>query len=362
MITYVYLVKCPNCADEPFEFFDDAKEFALGCLNQKPIITQTEVCRNDFGECTDSCDLGTVWSWEDANDTAKCIRKQCGKPIPKGMTIKQLVEQMEENEDTVECTQCEELFDKSECRKEANLGWLCSRCQAAIKSRGKPLTFIENNYRDFLNESNNTTDKTKTDKVSTEKATKLTEAITQVDDFSKLSEQQIKQLSNKIIDKINAEHLFFDFDITLVGDPQVDAATGDLLLQADSADTVYVSRQAHWTCSIYDEDCTEEAPKNPEFAEDLMDDIQEAFPTKTISIDGYSVTMTVWDAMYTTQQCIPSEIINAEEEDDGIGSYEYWGQIGWDSRPYRAIDGILDCPVSISISLTVTPKTVNTAQ
>jgi hypothetical protein len=74
------------------------------------------------------------------------------KSIPEGMTIEQLVEEMEENEDTVECTWCEELFDKSECRKEVNLGWLCSRCEAAIKSRGETLTFKENNYWDFLDE------------------------------------------------------------------------------------------------------------------------------------------------------------------------------------------------------------------
>ena len=65
MITYVYLVKCPNCEDEYFDFFDEAKAYALGCISNQPIITQTEVNRNDFGECTDHCDLGTVWSWED---------------------------------------------------------------------------------------------------------------------------------------------------------------------------------------------------------------------------------------------------------------------------------------------------------
>ena len=65
MIEYIYFVKCPNCEDEPFTFFDEAKEFALGRMSEKPIITQIEVDRNDFGECTDSCDLGTVWSWED---------------------------------------------------------------------------------------------------------------------------------------------------------------------------------------------------------------------------------------------------------------------------------------------------------
>jgi hypothetical protein len=260
MVTYIYFVKCPNCEDEHFDFFDDAKDFALGRLSQKPIITQTEVCRNDFGECTDSADLGTVWSWEDMmkeadseetvfskdetfgiseglddfddfdigpqidefdnsldfddgstdilwvaenlaggdivaacwadsestanNILAAAFRERTGgdpkdcyiyqaetsdveyvnanpellaesqerKPIPDGMTIEQLVEEMEENEDTVECAWCEDLFAKSECRKEVDLGWLCGRCEAAIKSRGEPLTFIENTYWDFLDE------------------------------------------------------------------------------------------------------------------------------------------------------------------------------------------------------------------
>lgn len=191
MITYTYIVKCPECEDEFFDFFEEAKKFALGCLTNKPIITQTEVNRNDFGECTDHHDLGTVWSWEDVmtetsaepavsvftKDDLKLMADGKDpefdsidnsvdfeieevseapaderKPIPEGMTIEQLVEEMEENEDTVECTWCEELFDKSECRKEVNLGWLCSRCEAAIKSRGETLTFKENSYWDFLDE------------------------------------------------------------------------------------------------------------------------------------------------------------------------------------------------------------------
>jgi hypothetical protein len=247
MVTYIYFVKCPNCEDEHFDFFDDAKAFALGCMSQKPIITQTEVCRNNFGECTDSCDLGTVWSWEDAvgtpeeepatvfskddivadydpdndpefqdddffainseedptsitesndeerlssnakgdylvrassgrgytvfnrNDVAiggfsgddddVAIRRfkvgditEARKPIPDGMTIEELVEEMEENEDTVECTLCNDLFDKSECRKELNLGWLCRRCADDLTARGEGPVFKEDNYWDFLDE------------------------------------------------------------------------------------------------------------------------------------------------------------------------------------------------------------------
>lgn len=226
MITYTYVVKCPECDDEFFDFFDEAKDFALGCLTKKPIITQTEVNRNDFGECTDHCDLGTVWSWEDVmgkeTDTEPAVsvftkqdlermadgqdpefdaidnsvdfeikevsdtssEEPVKKPIPEGMTLRELVEAMEENEDQVECagceelhdksmcfhkddigwlcsdcedrivrcTWCEDLFDKSECRYEVDLGWLCSRCEMAITSRGETLTFREGNYWDFLDE------------------------------------------------------------------------------------------------------------------------------------------------------------------------------------------------------------------
>lgn len=225
MITYTYIVKCPHCEDEFFDFFDEAKEFALSCLSSKPIITQTEVNRNDFGECTDHCDLGTVWSWEDVmkdtctdDEPAKCIftkddlvdfegaynpendpefyddnieyttpitedeeklasnskgdylvRASSGhgytvfnrsnvaiggfdcdddtkairrfdlgniresrKPIPEGMTIEELVEAMEENEDTVECTKCGGLFEKATCtHNKEGFGWCCTTCEPA---------------------------------------------------------------------------------------------------------------------------------------------------------------------------------------------------------------------------------------
>ena len=198
MIEYIYIVKCPGCEDEMFNFFTDARMQCDLLMSKKPSITQVEVERNDFGECTDSHDLGTVWSWEEAMKDAEggyteaepaktlftkddlklmadgqdpefdnldnsidCEGEEPEtsevspverKPIPEGMTIEQLVEEMEENEDTVECTWCNDLFDKSECRKEVDLGWLCSRCEMAIKSRGETLTFREGNYWDFLDE------------------------------------------------------------------------------------------------------------------------------------------------------------------------------------------------------------------
>ena len=170
MLEYIYFVKCPGCEDEHFVFFNDAKDHAMNCLSQKPIITQVEVDRNDFGECTDSNDLGTIWSWEEvmakpdpvtAQSTFSKKELACQdadndpefaaldnsvdfrRPVPADMSIEDLVEEMEENEDTVECKWCDELFDKSECRYEVDMGWLCDRCQSAIKSRGEQLVFVE---------------------------------------------------------------------------------------------------------------------------------------------------------------------------------------------------------------------------
>jgi hypothetical protein len=211
-----------------FNFFTDARMQCDLVMSKHPTITQIEVERNDFGECTNSTNLGTVWSWEDMmketetdpainvftkGDFAKYnseddpefialdnsvdfepgtsevstldeVPDNFRKPIPAEMTIEELVEAMEENEDQVECagceelhdksmcfykdsigwlcsdcedrivrcTWCEELYDKGECRKEVDLGWLCSRCEMAIKSRGETLTFRESSYWDFLDE------------------------------------------------------------------------------------------------------------------------------------------------------------------------------------------------------------------
>lgn len=185
MICYVYIVQCPDCADEPFEYFDQAKACALDRIGQKPVISQVAIDRNDYGECIDSEELGQVWSWEDevqvadekpvsvtfhksdlehseedpefaaidnsvdytpseaeietafhSDNVLDRVPDNFRKPIPEGMTIEQLVEEMEENEDDVECRRCKELFDKSDCVYDRDYGWLCPACQRAVYEHG----------------------------------------------------------------------------------------------------------------------------------------------------------------------------------------------------------------------------------
>jgi hypothetical protein len=93
-----------------------------------------------------------------------CIRK----PIPEGMTIEQLVEEMEENEDTVECKKCGELCDKQHCRHDVgSKGWICENCDSspveesttssqkaveAIVTKFDPNRIIELNYNGYCYE------------------------------------------------------------------------------------------------------------------------------------------------------------------------------------------------------------------
>lgn len=68
-------------------------------------------------------------------------------------TVKKMVEDLEENEDEVECKWCNELYPKSDCRKEVHMGWLCPYCRQEIRSRGEPLTFVYGEDDDDFDES-----------------------------------------------------------------------------------------------------------------------------------------------------------------------------------------------------------------
>ena len=44
----------------------------------------------------------------------------------------------------VRCNWCGEIFTVDQCIFEANMGWLCDRCESAIRSRGEKLTILTN--------------------------------------------------------------------------------------------------------------------------------------------------------------------------------------------------------------------------
>ena len=46
------------------------------------------------------------------------------------------------------CGWCKEVYPESDLRHEVDFGWICSRCEAELKSHGGPLTFVENEELD----------------------------------------------------------------------------------------------------------------------------------------------------------------------------------------------------------------------
>lgn len=54
-----------------------------------------------------------------------------------------MVEALNDIDDEVECVWCHEVYPKDDCKKEKNMGYLCDKCQRAIKSRGEDLEFEE---------------------------------------------------------------------------------------------------------------------------------------------------------------------------------------------------------------------------
>jgi cell division protein FtsB len=74
------------------------------------------------------------------------------------------------------------------------------------------------------------------------------------------------------------------------------------------------------------------------------EDLAETFGYKETA-DGYNVMegsewiLTKDTEMYITEE---PEVLELEYGDDGIGHYEYWGQTGYDSRPYVAIESASD--------------------
>jgi hypothetical protein len=69
------------------------------------------------------------------NGVIPTIRKAL---LGEGLTLEDL-----RDEETVVCGWCDHEVPKCDCRKEVDFGWLCDRCEEAIKSRGEELTFVE---------------------------------------------------------------------------------------------------------------------------------------------------------------------------------------------------------------------------
>ena len=86
-------------------------------------------------------------------------------------------------EDPVVCSWCKDMYEKSDCKKEKDLGWLCDQCQRALESRGVELEFDD----DIIEEDGNQNIQVNGNKVTT----KVDDDITIEKDFDSPIQAQV---------------------------------------------------------------------------------------------------------------------------------------------------------------------------
>jgi hypothetical protein len=159
-----------------------------------------------------------------------------------------------------------------------------------------------------------------------------------IENFAALSAQEQREFADALIKTINSESTFsseVNFEITNI---EADDISGCLFIEVSHADTITVDRPATWTC--LDEDDAHSTPEDADYTNSLYEDTKKSFKTNEAIIDGYRVILNdVVDV--DEEETIEVEVEKISHEDDGIGSYEYWGEIGYDSQPYVEVKGTI---------------------
>lgn len=167
-----------------------------------------------------------------------------------------------------------------------------------------------------------------------------------IENFAALSDKERMDFATNLVNKINSDVAYFaghtDFKITEV---YADEASGDLVIATTNVDPLFVTCKATWQAA--DEDDTPEFD-DIEYKTTIYDVLTVLFENKVVEIDGYKVTLNVNDIL--DDDIDSFEAVKVTHEDSGIGSYSYWGDVGYDSRPYVEVEGLIthevkDCDI-----------------
>jgi hypothetical protein len=170
-----------------------------------------------------------------------------------------------------------------------------------------------------------------------------------IENFATLSVQEQRDFAEALVKTINSENTFtdqVDFKVTGI---DADEITGGLIIMLEHKDTIEVKREAIWAC--LDRDDANSTPDDPDFIESISDDTEKAFKTLTAKLEGYVVTLGIDDI--DTEETVEIEVDSITDADDGIGSYEFWGEVGYDSHPYYEVEGTLTQACTVYCSLYV---------
>lgn len=127
-----------------FETEDAAIEYAKRNLDKLPFVDELQVSRDANGEVDDVFEYKTIWDHTMVDDTTEETEDDYWDDLAsmyddsekhaigdttwfESVDTDELVETLEENEDTVECKECFDLFPKTDCIK-VDFGYVCPTC------------------------------------------------------------------------------------------------------------------------------------------------------------------------------------------------------------------------------------------
>lgn len=180
-----------------------------------------------------------------------------------------------------------------------------------------------------------------------------------IENFAELSFEEQKKFAEALVKTINSENIFTGETDFKVSGVEVDELSGNLIIIIDHDDLIEVRREATWTCSSAD-DVADDPGFEADYNNFLFEDTKKAFKTLSTEIEGYKVSLEVDDV--DEDETIEVEVDNYSGEDSGIGSYEYWGETGYDSHPYIEVEGTIIKACSCALSLYVEPVGESTVE
>lgn len=174
--------------------------------------------------------------------------------------------------------------------------------------------------------------------------------MSNIENFAALSEPELKTFAEELVKVVNDKGVFTDWANFTVTEVEADDLTGSLLIYiSHGADLLDVTRPATWHAS--DDEDAYSVPEDAEFENSIYNDAVTAFKTMSTEINGYKVSLAICDV--DEEQTTEVIVDTMTDADDGIGWYEYWGDVQYDSIPYVEVEGSLVKACHMALALEV---------
>lgn len=176
-----------------------------------------------------------------------------------------------------------------------------------------------------------------------------------IENFNNLTQEELLEFVNKIIKTVNSEHIFsnditFELDTSSSSGIEISEFDGNLYIPLTHKDLLSVPRKAEWSCETEDDIYHVE---DPDFEDWIYEDAEKVLKTLSTELDGYKLSISVDDA--ESEETTDVDVDDYHADDDGIGSYEYWGHVGYDSHPFYAVEGTITQDCTCYLTLVVEP-------